>query len=392
MTDPHLILHLGAPKCASSALQAALTARPDHSASTLDRPLRYVGCRHGRSGLRPFYGAAVRALGQRSVYGYLNWPNLSPETRPAALATGLTRALDRARSLRHVPILSSEGWLAHPGWFAEELKARGNPPVDAVVYLRPPVDWINAAWWQWGIWGAPSLDAWLDRGTPLYRFGPLLEAWAAIPNLRLHIRPTRPDAVADFAALYGITLPAPSVRNAAAPPSLTGFFLRNRQFRRTAHDTAAEFVFQRWCPMPDAARSWAVLPRHVHRLRPLVAETHKRITALLPEEEAALLFADSRWQSEAGYHDRIMSGPSRPHDPAALPDLRAALCSGIENVACELGKQVPAFPPALDEGASVQAWDASLSSMFETLLALDAIWRSGTIRRLITPLWPIRSR
>lgn len=224
MTDPHLILHLGAPKCASSALQAALTARPDHSASTLDRPLRYVGCRHGRSGLRPFYGAAVRALGQRSVYGYLNWPNLSPETRPAALATGLTRALDRARSLRHVPILSSEGWLAHPGWFAEELKARGNPPVDAVVYLRPPVDWINAAWWQWGIWGAPSLDAWLDRGTPLYRFGPLLEAWAAIPNLRLHIRPTRPDAVADFAALYGITLPAPSVRNAAAPPSLTGFF------------------------------------------------------------------------------------------------------------------------------------------------------------------------
>lgn len=392
MSDPHLILHLGAPKCASSALQAALTARPDHTVNGLGRPLRYVGCRRRGTGLKPFYGAAVKVVGRRSVYGYLSWPDLTPETGPAALEAGLNQVLDQARSRRHVPILSSEGWIAHPRWFGAELQARGSPTVEGVVYLRPPIDWVNAAWWQWGIWTAPNLDAWLDRGPPLYRFGPLLEEWAAIPNLRLHVRPTRPDAVADFAALYGISLPSPSVRNAASPPSLTGFFLRNRQFRRTGHDTAAEFVFQRWCPMPDEPRSWAVLPRHVHRLRPLVAETRKRIAALLTEEAAARLFADTRWQSEAGYHDRIMAGPSRPHDPAALPGLHAALCSGLETAARTLGRSVPACPPAPGESASLQAWDASLSAMLETLVTLDAAWRAGALRRLVAPFWPAKSR
>lgn len=380
MTAPEIVLHLGAPKCGSSALQSALTARPDHRAGGLR--LRYVAGRPVGDDLRLVSGWRLRMLARRSPFQYLSWPNAGPKSNNTALFSALQLALARGRRAGFVPMLSCEGWVAHPERFAAALADMGHPPVDAVVYLRPPLDWINAAWWQWGVWGGRTFDDWLDGGSMTYRFGPLLEAWAAIPGLRLRIRPARPDVVADFAALYGLCLPALQVRNTAIPPSLTGFFLRNRLFRHDPHDAAAEFVFQRWCPPTAESRPWAVLARHVHRLRPLVAETRVRIAAMLTEAERETLFADPRWHREVPYHAAIQAGTSRLDDPAALPGLYAALARGVEAVSGAIGRPVPALPDPAPDTASLSDWDPVLAAVFDTLLAQDADWRAGSAWRL----------
>lgn len=387
MSAPDLVLHLGAPKCGSSALQAALTARPDHAATGDRAALRYVAGERRKTRVALISGPALRKQGARSPYQYRCWPNVGPRADPAPLFAAIRQALDRGRRGAYVPILSCEGWIAHPERFAAALADMGHPRVDAVAYLRPPLEWINAAWWQWGVWTVRSLDAWLDLGTMTYRFGALLAHWAAIPNLRLHVRPARPDAVADFATLCGLDLPPAQTGNGAVPPSLIGFFLRNRRFRPTPHAAASEFVYQRWCPPTAEPRPWAVLARHVHRLRPHVAETRAQIAPLLDEAGRAALFADPRWTHEAPYHPAILAGPSRLHHAETLPGLDAALRAGVARVAGRRGAAIPALPAPPPPGAGVEQWDPVLAQLFEALLAQDAAWRLGPVRGLAEALY-----
>ena len=64
-----------------------------------------------------------------------------------------------------------------------------------MAFLRPVLDWVNAAYWQWGIWVLPNIDQWLRRGNLNYTFADDLETWKAIPNVTLHVRRPQPDAV-----------------------------------------------------------------------------------------------------------------------------------------------------------------------------------------------------
>lgn len=115
MAEPRCILHIGAPKCGSSALQAALTAAPDHKDSAGQR-YRYVGTGTVEGRIYPLYGGVVRRLGRSSEFGYSCWPNLRAPALPQSGAAdpvwdALARVMQNASRQGHVPMLSNEaGW------------------------------------------------------------------------------------------------------------------------------------------------------------------------------------------------------------------------------------------------------------------------------------------
>lgn len=377
---PQIILHIGAPKCGSSALQTALSMTPDLH-GTDGTKYRYTAAHELGGGWRVQTGSTLTTGARRSPYGYTSWPSLGPKHDTKEIFAALKKALTQGKKYGYVPIASNEGWINHHATFAANLSDWGNPPVDVVVFLRPPIDWINAAFWQWGVWQQPQLDVWMERSGMPYSFADDIAAWARIPNVRLTVRSQRPDVVAKFATLYNLPLRAERRANTASSTILTGVLLRNREFRPTGHEGAIEFVVQRWCPPVPGRKLWAVLARHVLALRPVRLAAIETLREILPPEDQVDLFDDPHWTRETLYHADVLEGVTQLNDPTLFAPLYHALREGAQAAAHAAGKPLPPLPPCPQEGADITTWDAAICPVLETLQQMDAAVRHQTVPR-----------
>ena len=368
--DCELILHVGLPKGGSSALQTALSMTPDLTSAS-GRQLRYTALRQ-RGGLISIrYGEDLSCDARRSPYGYVSWPNMKAGDAASPVFEALGKVMAAGREGGFVPIASCEGWVSRPNIFARQLQMWGHPRVEVVAFLRPPLDWVNAAYWQWGIWHQPDLDLWLKRGNLPYEFGPVLERWSTIPNLRLRLGNARPDVVAKFSEFYGVDLPNALSSNTSSPPALIGFLLRNRQFRSSGHDASTEFIFQRWCPPVEGRKPWAIRARHVWQLRPMVQRNRAALQRIASEAELADIFSDARWTDESRYHGALREGVSALDDRTEMAGLRESLLEGLHRACAAVGRPMPAVPDCPGEGASTREWDDMFCPLMEALLRAD---------------------
>lgn len=378
---PQLILHVGAPKCGSTALQSALSMTPDLM-DQAGRKLRYTSwCRIGSSG-RALYGPDVTLTARLSPYGYVSWPDFRAGDDGAVVLAGLDEVRRKGLSEGHVPIASCEGWISRVERFAPQLARWGHPPIEVVALLRPVVSWTNSAFWQWGVWSAPDIGTWLHRGHLPYRFGIELEAWASIPNVKVRFGWAQPDAVAQFARWQGVCLPPASTQNTSSSAPLLGVLLRNRQLRPNGHDAATEFVVQRWCP-PIAGRGlWAIGPRHAHQLRPVTQRNLAALRRAAADAGMRKMCEDPRWVEESPFHPEIRAGASPLSDPAQLAGLHASLCIGLERLFKASGITQPQVPPCPGPHAELAEWDAALVAMLDMLLKQDRARRERLRRSM----------
>ncbi|SEP09091.1 hypothetical protein SAMN04490248_12416 [Salinihabitans flavidus] len=378
MRDITCILHIGAPKCGSSALQSALSAQPDLSDET-GQKYRYTVYRADVGQGRVLSGRSLRLAARTSPYGYASWPNIPGKETPGAFWAAMRRTVADGHRRGYVPILSNEGWIAHAEAFAAHFPDASERRIEVIAFVRPPLEWLNAAYWQWGVWSGLSFDVWLSRPAIRYRLGEQLEAWSRVPGVRLRVQTAKQDVTGAFAGQFGLALESGQAKNASAPPALIGFLLRNRRFRPTAHDSAVEFVFQRWCRVTTAHGLWGFKPRQVQRIRAdLRADVDRLLAAVSPVDAEALL-TDPRWYREAAYHDRITAPTPALDDPEALAELDAALRDGLEACAAAAGTALPALPSWPAASASLEEWDAVVARTLEALLDADRAYRLGRL-------------
>lgn len=378
---PQMILHIGAPKCGSSALQTALSMTPDLRSSD-GTHYRYTAAHKLAGGWRAQEGSTLTTGARLSPYGYASWPDFLPTHDPAEIFGALKQTLTKGKKRNYIPIASSEGWISRHSAFAAALAEWGNPPVDVVIFLRPPIDWVNAAFWQWGIWDQPELDVWMARSNMSYSFAGDIAAWSRIPNVNMTVRSQRPDVVAKFAGLYDLPLSAERQSNTASPATLAGVLLRNRAFRPSGHQGAIEFVVQRWCPPVPGRKLWAVLSRHVQALRPVRLAALETLREVLSPQDQEDLFSDPRWTHEVFYHADILEGVTRLNDPVLFEPLYHALYEGVGAAAQAAGKSLPSLPPCPAADADIATWDRALCPLLETLQSMDA-----AVRRQTVPWW-----
>ncbi|MBC7147244.1 MAG: hypothetical protein H5U24_17860 [Thioclava marina] len=380
--DRAAVLHIGAPKCGSSALQTVLSARPDLT-GTQGCSLRYSAMLEIRGRVMRLHGSMLRQLAAWSPYGYQSWPDLGRQVSGSALFHAIGLEIAQGRRDGYLPILSSEGWIRHPERFAQALGAMGFPPVQVIAYLRPPLPWLNAAFWQWGVWTRPCFDDWLRHRQLSYSFGMNLRRWSEIPNVTLDV--ATGNVLQDFKARIASDLALEGPRHGAASPALVGFLLRNRQFRRTGHDAALEFIIQRWCPRP-ARRAWAIAPHHLPRIATLTRENRGVLERCLPEGAVRQVLCDPLWQEDCPYLPEIETGPTPLDDRAELAQLIEALVAGCARASLANGLPLPGIPDRPRLAAPLSDWDAVATGLLQRLIALDRRarqrWAWGGMQRL----------
>ena len=374
---PSMVLHVGAPKCGSSALQTALSRQPVLRAPDGTR-FRYVVADTrgtGRSGGDPVIltGTALRLVARARAAGYAVTPSIPADPGEAgAYWAALRQACDKVRSRGAVPILSHESWFSRSVDFRRHMLAGMDKPADVVGFVRPPLEWVNSAWWQWGIWGRAEMDRWLDRITSAPGLAQAFEDWAAEPAANLRLLPSKANVIAGFANLYGLPLDTSVRANTRSSAALTGFLVRNRRFRVSPHAPGVEFIVARWCDLPKGPQLWAFDDATVERILPELDQQARRLLALA--EDGNGFEADPSWTDQAGSVPQ--TGRSVLDDTEELALLAAAVRDGAHRASEVARIACPALPEPLATTAPVDRHDLVVARALEALIAADKAARS----------------
>jgi hypothetical protein len=144
------IIHIGAGKCGSSALQHYLSNNPEISAHA-GRNYKYVTIdMQGRF----WSGEAVTQRAARSPYGYVSCVDVRTQAAAVESMVNAEEACKSMISRGDIPVLSCEGWANAADVFRSSrlLENLGLKP-RILFFVRPQVDWFNIAWWVGGMGG-----------------------------------------------------------------------------------------------------------------------------------------------------------------------------------------------------------------------------------------------
>ncbi|MDX2275817.1 MAG: hypothetical protein NW206_10240 [Hyphomonadaceae bacterium] len=329
MAEKRLILHVGAPKCGSTALQTALAQNPDFG-RTLGEKFRYaVIDRQGEL----CTGVEVRRRATRSLSGgapSANARTLSALSAPTRRA--LAQKLNAALSETSI-VLSQEGWLERPALFLElDLLSQIRAPIDVIAYVRPQPDFLNASWWQWGAWTQPSFERWMEaEKLPLCSWGDLLKAWQAFPNVRrVSPRLMADDVVGDFFALLGCPSPKAKSVNRSLPGIALRFLQRNRELRPGRGDVDIHFVLGRALEETGGGTPWVLPPAYIRHVLETCAASNRLLRNMLDAESQARMDGDQRWWDPTAYEGKKLESAN----------ITAADAETAEKLAVSLAKRL----------------------------------------------------
>jgi hypothetical protein len=367
--DFRLIIHAGAPKCGSSALQTALSHHPDITGSD---GTRYAYCAVTPSG-DVHAGDEIRRRAMRSAFGYVASCNHPTEQEEANAFKAAAEKLARLREARGVPILSSESWAYQADRFRESgLVAAAGGGAHVILFIRPPVDWINSAWWQWGVWSAPNVDRFLRRAFLQTRWHAHAAAWAKVEGVaRVTLRLAADDVVGRFFRLLPAPAPAAGRENSGIPPAFLSFLLRNRSYRDTAHTPQVEFIVARHLQQTRAALLWCLSHDHVRFVFENTPYLPGGVHALLEADDRSMMKDDPRWWSPEAYAARSPTDLETFATPDALIGLHADLMAPIGPVGrLQLIRSGPMLRRAARRG-DLAAADREIARVIDHILVTD---------------------
>ena len=233
-----LVIHIGCPKCASSTLQGYLTQNPvlplDGSA---DGFLRYVAVTaaptitHGDT--------AMQAALVGNAYGYLN---CMPETLTdkARFASALSQIV-QISGPNDTVVLSCENWglITSVTPDMQDIINSLNVPVDVFMLTRPPVEWVNSAWWQWGTWLDDDRKNDALEHLQKINFLQLANKWGSIERVsQVRVNDISQGPIESFLTFVGAkkSAPPPTARlNVATDYDLLRHMIRNKLHYQRDH-------------------------------------------------------------------------------------------------------------------------------------------------------------
>lgn len=298
-----LILHCGAGKCGSSALQTALTETP----SIADKNGRRIAYGH----LHP-----VRNLTTgHDVKKFISSRGYTASFLPADHFPRLN-AVRIDEQIRNSGaddiILSLESWF-HQSEMWVPLLQELEVPVHVVAYVRPQVPWLNSAWWQWGAWSNQPFERWILRKLEtVAMWGKFAQQWHTAPNVeQMSIRLLQGDIVEDFfTSVINAEPPTTSGQkiNQSLPETVLRLFQKNRELRQGPHDSVIENLLGRYLNMPGKP-PWVIPPELIDRILDITRQSNLDLLPHLHPEQAEIIRNDSRWWSPEAYEGLSASDP-----------------------------------------------------------------------------------
>ncbi len=226
-----LLIHTGYAKCASSSIQNFLTSNAYFESG--GRSFRYVG-----------FDKFNDLLDPSAIKSFAHYPPYCFTTNISADIDGLKKQMNSIRRCSSdVGIISNESlstWLTPDKL---ELLSSLDIPIHLFVVVRPFVDWINSAWWQWGAFGPNDIGDWFNE-YDVGIFPRSLRAWLRLPNLsQCTVVDLKDSPVEKLSRVLGLEKCKGRTVNSSSSAELLRFLIKHKDVvGRGVHKPLVEFI------------------------------------------------------------------------------------------------------------------------------------------------------
>ncbi len=263
-----------------------------------------------------FRGERVKDERLKSGYGYVSSPLLrnfigKDFSVPTPLIDGVREVLRE----RVKPVFSNEGWcteaeLFYKSNFFQQLNLRP----EIFIFARPPVEWINSAWWQWGAWSDVGFERWLDKSiNDLNSWAEDIELWGEVKNVEaVRVSTTSSNVINSFFKSLNCGFRDAERRaNSSLPGSLLRVFQRNRELRPGPHDSKIDFMLSEKMVF-DTKRDptpWVLTERQVKKVLEETVFFRDVVYSNTSLSDKVLMSNDLRWWSSCHYVNKKYEEP-----------------------------------------------------------------------------------
>ncbi len=220
-------------------------------------------------------------------------------------------------------IFSCEGWLralAKPEALDFLLKLMAPPGADRsleiIAFVRPPVAWVNSAWWQWGAWewqgpfeewlaGAIRATCWQHFLRPLRDSGRFQ---------KLTVEPVQTDVVQQLQQLLATDMAEQFVErcNVSLPEEALRLYQRYRDLRPGPHQCRMDHLVLNAIgkALPDYQPTpWVLRPEQVELIIAHTKDANEQLLSLMDESSRQRMLADRRWWHADAFADFLATDP-----------------------------------------------------------------------------------
>ncbi len=281
-----IYLHIGMPKCASSAIQETLS-----SATFADNNKKILYVSIGKDGTLLYRKRLIESA-KKSPLGYSSTADIQdlsilPDNTIKELYSQLKQLSEEYDTI----IISNEGfgvWAEEVNDFFSRLFCDDFFNIEIIAIIRSQVAWFNSAWWQWGVWTGHSIERWMN-----YIFNRDEANW--YKNItkyehfdwvkKVHTFILDKNIIEKFLNTIG-SKPLPAFKaNTSSDLLLIKFLYHNRQYRKDPHHSQYEFILAKHLIFSPKTKSCALDKNHIKKIIDFYHKDNLKLINLLDEQE-----------------------------------------------------------------------------------------------------------
>ncbi len=299
-----VILHIGAGKCGSSALQQFLSFNP--VLETTDGKKVLYGTIGANGNL--LTGELIADCAITSPTEYLSCKILK-NCNQEVFESNFRESLKNVDA--EMLVLSCEGWNREAKEAEQLFRVLASYKVIVLMYVRPPVDWVNSAWWQWGAWTKSDFTRWLNKAVNSTKWVEQIEEWKKVGFVdKLLVRVLPKDIIQDFAKIVKLNIP--SKENHIVNKSLPDIVLRVYQMRNTlrpsAHNSKMDFSLSKYLKT-QGKPAWVLSQENVEYIIEQTRSANCELLDFFNEAIREKVKKSPAWWNADYYKDRKRSDP-----------------------------------------------------------------------------------
>lgn len=299
-----LLLHIGNGKCGSSSIQNFLgtyLSTPEGVTNRAGKKVSYAAVWKSRILSGPDLLAAQNA----SVSRYVMSAPLE-QFSPTIFRQHL-RALQNLTEHIDTVVLSCEGWASGPGSEFARVIDEFRIPVDIYFVIRPPVEFTNSAWWQWGAWTGHSIQYWSESVLPLVEYAAVIRRWREVSNLdQICVVDLSHDIRGALIGLMGFSSedfgPFPHLNRFTGSQLLRNLILYREEYGRTVHNPDPEMRLSDILDLPNDRPPFVIPPTICNYILSQVHGSSEQIIRMMEQAGKVLNIDVARQYLDVEYY------------------------------------------------------------------------------------------